>query len=410
MSLFTGFSILIVLAAAFAYINHRFIKLPSAIGLMAMSLFCSLLIVASGKIYPPLAGNIAEVLRGIDFSELLLGSTLSFMLFAGAIHIKLEHLKPQRLSVMVLSTFSVIISTFIIGVAVYYLLMLLHLHTGFIYCLLFGSLISPTDPIAVMSILKQAGISKFLETKIAGESLFNDGIAVVIFLTILNVAEQPGQFEWSNLIILFVRQAIGGLVWGIMIGYIGISLIKSIDNYLVEVFITLAMVTGGYTAAHALGISGPLAMVAAGIIVGNPGKEKVMSDATAEYVDKFWELVDELLNAILFVLIGLQLLIVNFDTIYILAGMICIVVVLAARFISVYLPVQLIRSQEKVTKRTVLLLTWGGLRGGISIALALSLQPGMQKDLWVTLTYFVVAFSILVQGLTIGKLAKQLKK
>ncbi len=410
MDLFTGVSILIVLSAAFAYINHRFIKLPSAIGLMAMALVCSLLVVASGKVYPPFAEKLSGILRSIDFSELLLGSMLSFMLFAGAIHIKLEHLKPQRLSVIVLSTFSVIISTFIIGTAVYYLLMLFQLQSNFIYCLLFGSLISPTDPIAVMSILKQAGISKFLETKIAGESLFNDGVAVVVFLTILSVAEQPGQFEWSNVIILFIREAIGGLIWGVVIGFLGIRLIKSIDNYIVEVFITLAMVMGGYSAAHAMGISGPLAMVAAGIIVGNPGKENAMSDVTAEYVDKFWELVDEFLNAILFVMIGLQLLIVNFDPIYILAGIICIVIVLLARYISVFLPVQLIQSKEKVTGKTVLLLTWGGLRGGISIALALSLQPQMQKDLWLTLTYFVVAFSILVQGLTIGKLAKRLKK
>ncbi len=410
MDLFTGISILIVLSAAFAYINHRFIKLPSAIGLMAMALICSLIVVASGKIYPPFAEKLSELLKSINFSELLLGSMLSFMLFAGAIHIKLEHLKPQSLSVMVLSTFSVVISTFLIGAAMYYLLMAFGLHTNFIHCLLFGSLISPTDPIAVMSILKQAGISKFLETKIAGESLFNDGVAVVVFLTILSVAEQPNQFEWSNVIILFVREAIGGLLWGIVIGYIGIYLIKSIDNYIVEVFITLAMVMGGYSAAHAMGISGPLAMVAAGIIVGNPGKENAMSHATAEYIDKFWELIDEFLNAILFVFIGLQLLIVKFDTIYIICGCVSIVVVLIARFISVFLPVQLIRSKEKITKRTVLLLTWGGLRGGISIALALSLQSTMQKDLWVTLTYFVVAFSILVQGLTIGKLASKLRK
>lgn len=410
MDLFTGISILIVLSAAFAYINLRFLKLPSAIGLTAMALVCSLLVVISGKIYSPFAERLAGLLRSINFSELLLGSLLSFMLFAGAIHIKLEHLKPQRLSVMVLSTFSVVISTFIIGAAIFYLLRAFGLSVNFIHCLLFGSLISPTDPIAVMSILKQAGISKFLETKIAGESLFNDGVAVVVFLTILSVAEQPGQFEWSNVFILFIREAIGGLIWGVIIGYLGILLIKSIDNYIVEVFITLAMVTGGYTAAHALGISGPLAMVAAGIIIGNPGKQQAMSSATAEYIDKFWELVDEFLNAILFVLIGLQLLIINFDTIYIVAGCICIVIVLIARLISVYLPIQLIRSKEKITKRTVLLLTWGGLRGGISIALALSLQPQMQKDLWVTLTYFVVAFSILVQGLTIGKLAVKLKK
>jgi CPA1 family monovalent cation:H+ antiporter len=260
----------------------------------------------------------------------------------------------------------------------------------------------------VLGILKDAKISKSLEIKIAGESLFNDGVAVVVFLTILQVAEQPGSFQFSDVAMLFAKEAIGGVIFGIVIGYIGFLLMRSIDNYKVEVMITLAVVMGGYSLANLIQVSGPLAMVAAGIIIGNHGKEFAMSEKTKDYLDKFWELVDETLNAILFVLIGLELLIINFHPTYILIGLITIIIVLLTRYISVFLPAQLIKLKEEISQRTIIIMTWGGLRGGISIALALSLKPEMQKDLWVTLTYFVVAFSILVQGLTVGKLARKI--
>jgi len=334
---------------------------------------------------------------------------LSFMLFAGAIHIKLEVLKKEKTSVIIFSTLSVVISTFIIGFVIYYLLGLFSIQTNFIHCLLFGSLISPTDPISVLEILKKTKISKSLEMKFAGESLFNDGVAVVVFLTILQVAEQPGNFQLTDVAVLFVREAIGGVILGIAIGYLGFVLMRSIDNYKVEVLITLAVVMGGYSLANLLYVSGPLAMVAAGIIIGNHGKKYAMSNTTIEYIDKFWELIDETLNAILFVLIGLELLIIHFIPVYIIIGSITIIIVLLTRYISILLPAQIIKLKEQITQKTIIILTWGGLRGGISIALALSLKPEMQKDLWVTLTYFVVAFSILVQGLTVGKLAKRLK-
>ena len=318
-------------------------------------------------------------------------------------------LKQERLSVIIFSTFSVVISTFIIGTSIYYLLGMLDVQTNYIYCLLFGALISPTDPISVLGILKEAKISKSLEMKLAGESLFNDGVAVVVFLTILHIAEQPNNFVFKDVAILFIQEALGGIIFGISIGYLGYVLMRSIDNYKVEVMITLAVVMGGYSLANLLHVSGPLAMVAAGIIIGNQGKELAMSDTTLEYINKFWELVDESLNAILFVLIGLELLLIHIVPTYVFIGLVAIIIVLVTRFISVFLPAQIIKLKEQITQRTIIIMTWGGLRGGISIALALSLKPEMQKDLWVTLTYIVVAFSILVQGLTVGKLAKRLK-
>lgn len=410
MSIFDGLSILIVFSSLFAYINFRFIKLPPSIGLMLLALVTSVLIFSVGIFYPPLITYISTIILKIDFSELLMGSMLSFMLFAGAIHIKLADLKLQRFSIMIFSTFSVIISTFLVGGIVYLLLILFNIHTNFIYCLLFGSLISPTDPIAVLGILKEAKISRSLETKMAGESLFNDGVAVVVFLTLLEVAEKPENFEWIKALTLFAQEAFGGLLWGVIIGYLGFILMRSINNYKVEVLITLAIVMGGYTFANLLHISGPLAMVVAGIIIGNHAKNEAMSDISAQYIDKFWELIDEILNAVLFVLIGFELFVVNLHPVYIIVGIIAIIIVLLSRYISVFLPAQIIKLKERISHRTIIILTWGGLRGGISIALALSLKPEMQKDLWVTITYIIVAFSILVQGLTVGKLAKHLHK
>jgi len=408
MTPYTIFSILTVVATLFAYINFRFIKLPASIGLMLLALLSSFAIIGVGILSPNFSKAIKEILYLFDFSELLMGSMLSFMLFAGAIHIKLDQLKQEKLSVIMFSTISVVISTFIIGIIIYYLIGLFNIQTNFIYCLLFGALISPTDPIAVLGILKDAKISKSLEMKIAGESLFNDGVAVVIFITILQVAQTPDNIYFSDVVILFLREAGGGIILGLTIGYIGFVLMRSIDNYKVEVLITLAVVMGGYTFANFLHISGPLAMVAAGIIIGNQGKELAMSETTIQYIDNFWEMIDETLNAILFVLIGLELLIIHFIPSYVFIGLITIVVVLITRYISVFLPAQIIKLKEEITHRTVIIMTWGGLRGGISIALALSIKPEMQKDLWVALTYFVVSFSILVQGLTVGKVAKKL--
>lgn len=409
MSLYHTFSILIVVSAVFAYLNFRYLKLPPSIGLMLIALIASLCLVIVGSLYPSILGDVTVLLERFDFSELLLGSMLSFMLFAGAIHINIEDLRKEKISVIMFSTFSVVISTFLIGAISFYLLPFFGVQVPFIHCLLFGSLISPTDPIAVLGILKETNIPKSLETKIAGESLFNDGVAVVIFITIWEAArspELPGFIEISE---LFLREAVGGMLLGLIVGFIGFSMMRSIDNYKVEVLITLAIVMGGYTLASWLHVSGPLAMVVAGILVGNHGKKFAMSDKTREYVSKFWELIDDILNAILFVLIGLELLIINDIKDYVWIGLTMILLILMIRYISVLIPSLMIKFREKFHHKTVLVLTWGGLRGGISIALALSLTPDLHKELWVSLTYFVVAFSILLQGLTIGKFAKYLK-
>lgn len=409
MELFHLFSILIVISAIFAYINFRYLKLPNAIGLMLVSLFFSFIVLMAGYFFPSIKSAVAEQLNNINFSELLLEGMLSFMLFAGAIHIKYEDLKTEKLSIMLFSTMSVIISTFVVGFSAFYLLNFFGLEVSLINSLLFGALISPTDPIAVISILKSAGVSKSLETKIAGESLFNDGVAVVVFMTILQLTKPDVEISFGSISLLFGQEAIGGILLGGIIGWIGYKLIASIDNYQVEVLITLAIVMGGYTLAHFVHVSGPLAMVVAGLITGNHGKSYGMSDTTAQYVDKFWELIDEILNALLFVLIGLELLVIQTNGTVLLVAFILIAIVLLTRYISVLIPSTFIRLKEKLTNKTLLILTWGGLRGGISIALALSVPNHFNKDIWVTITYIIVCFSILVQGMTIGKLAKKMK-
>jgi CPA1 family monovalent cation:H+ antiporter len=289
----------------------------------------------------------------------------------------------------------------------YYLLHLLGHGIDFIYCLLFGALISPTDPIAVLGILKQANIPQSLEMKITGESLFNDGVGVVIFLALLEISKVGlDNISGVDITMLFVKEAGGGLIFGALLGYVGFYMLKSIDNYQVEVMITLAIVMGGYTLANALHISGPLAMVIAGIITGNKGKQEGMSDITRDYLGKFWELTDEILNAVLFLLIGLEMLIVSFDNMILLTGLICIFIVLLSRWIAVLVPITILRRFIPFEKNAVTMLTWGGLRGGISVALALSLPEQMHRSELVSITYIIVIFSIVVQGLTVGKIAK----
>jgi CPA1 family monovalent cation:H+ antiporter len=409
MTLFQTFSILIVLSALFAYINFRYLKLPATIGLMLIALIASLVLFLIGTLFPEILSDVAVFIKGFDFSELLLGSMLSFMLFAGAIHINIEDLRKEKISIIAFSTISVVLSTFIIGNIMYYILPLFGLNIPLISCLLFGSLISPTDPIAVLGILKSVKVPKSLETKIAGESLFNDGVAVVVFITIWETAKSPEIPGFIEIAKLFLQEAVGGMLLGFLVGYFGFRLMRSIDNYKVEVLITLAIVMGGYTLASLIHVSGPLAMVVAGILVGNQGKKYAMSEKTGEYVSKFWELMDDILNAVLFVLIGLELLVVQDISNYIWIGFITIFIALLVRYITVLIPSFLIRFSDKFEHKTVMVLTWGGLRGGISIALALSLTNNLNKDLWVSLTYFVVAFSILIQGLSIGKLIKRLK-
>ncbi len=399
----------IVLAAVFSYINLRIIKWPPTIGIMVLSLVSSILLVIIGNYKPALTEKAVKLVSSIDFQDLLMNFMLSFLLFAGAIQINAAKLQRERWPVLLLATLGMLISTFLVGGMVWFLFIIFHLAIPFIYCLLFGAIISPTDPIAVLGILKEAKIQSSLELKISGESLFNDGVAVVIFISLTEIA-RTGDFSILAVGKLFMQEAVGGLIFGVMLGYVGYLALKSIDDYKVEVMVTLAIVSGGYLLATNLHVSGPLAMVIAGIITGNKVKNEVMSDTSRDYLSKFWELIDEILNAILFLLIGLEMFIIKINTLILVIGAITILVVLLARWVSVIVPVFLLRHKINFEKNAIAILTWGGLRGGISVALALSLSFSMHRDEFVLITYIIVVFSILVQGLTIGPLAKKLQQ
>jgi CPA1 family monovalent cation:H+ antiporter len=408
MELYYSFSLLIVLASFFAFLNLRYLKLPSTIGIMIIAMITSILLVITGHMWPKLFGRFVGILEQVDFTEVLMGAMLNFLLFAGAIHINLSDLREQRTPIIIFSTISVIISTFVVGALLFYTCQLLGLNIPFIYCLLFGALISPTDPIAVIGILKEAKVRKSLETKVAGESLFNDGVAVVVFAVILKLTQGSDvDMSFTGISWLLIKEALGGFALGMGLGIGASKAISKIDDYKVSVLITLSVVMGGYLIARALHISGPLTMVAAGIVLGNFSKKSVMSETTNDYLHKFWELIDDIMNAILFLFIGFELLIIKDITDNWLLGLIAIVIVLVARFISVYLPVKLLPLRNRFTPGTIKLLVWGGLRGGVSIALALSIDNGPYKSTLLSITYFVVVFSIIVQGLSIGKVAQK---
>jgi CPA1 family monovalent cation:H+ antiporter len=405
-------TILVVLSALFGYINVRFLKLPNTIGLMLITIVFTLAVFALSYFDSTLLEAERFIIKQIDFKTVLLDVMLSFLLFAGALHTNFQQLKVQRWPVLVFSTFGVLVSTFLVGATVFLFLKLIGLEVNFIYCLLFGALISPTDPIAVLGILKKAGVPKKLEAKIVGESLFNDGVGVVIFLTIFQIALLgTGDVEAFDVFKLFGQEVFGGILLGGALGWISYRLMRSIDDYDIEVIITLAAVMGGTVVAHKLHLSAPLAMVTAGLVVGNDTvRGSAMSEITESYVDKFWELIDILLNTILFVLIGMEILVLTFKTEYVLAGFIAIPVVLLCRYLSLLLPISLFKKKLDFVPKTNLIMTWGGLRGGISIALALGLTESMHRDLFLVITYIVVVFSILVQGLTVEKLVKRLEK
>lgn len=409
MEIYNIITLIIVLTAAFGYINHRFIKLPRTVGIMIISLVASLTVVGIGVISPEFFKKTTQAISLIDFQTVLLKIMLSFLLFAAAIHVDSKKLKTERTSIITFATIGVVLSTFVIGSLIFLTTSLFGLSVDYIYCLLFGALISPTDPIAVVGILKKAKIPQSLETKISGESLFNDGVGVVLFITFLEVAQMGVQNTsvW-NIIWLFVREAGGGLLFGLLLGYIGYLALRSIDNYVVEVMITLAIVMGGYWFAEIIHVSGPLAMVMAGLITGNKSMDEVASEVTRDYIGKFWEMIDEVMNAILFLLIGFEMLIIPFNLTLLALGCITIVIVLFGRLISVSLPIRVLKNKKSFSKNAIPILTWGALRGGISVALALALPKYMYGDMFVSITYIVVLFSIVVQGLSIGKVAKRL--
>lgn len=407
-------AILLTLAALFSYVNYRWIKLPTTIGVMLIGLAMSLLLIGIGQFSPSLTEAADEFVTRIDFNKALMNGMLSYLLFAGALHVNLNELKKQGRIVTVMASLGVVLSTFSIGAAAYYLFQAFGVGLPWIWCLVFGALISPTYPVAVLGILKKAGAPKSLETKITGESLFNDGVGVVVYIALLGIAgfgpDAGHGHEVGDIAMLFIKEAGGGLLLGGVMGYVCYRLLKSIDNYHVEVLLTLALVTAGYRLAMYLHISGPLAMVVAGLMIGNHAREDAMSEKTRIQIDTFWELIDEILNAILFLLIGLEIFVLDFSTPVLIAGLVFIPITLIARYVAIFIPVTLLSQWRTFTPGSVKVMTWGGLRGGISVALALAIptSEGEVRDVILLVTYVIVIFSISVQGLTLKPLVAKI--
>jgi len=404
MNIFNTIAIIITLSALFSFINYRYIKLPSVIGLMLISLLVSLGIIGINLLGFDL--KVTALMREIDFNQTLMVGMLSYLLFAGALHVDIDDLLENRLEIGLFATVGVILSTIIVAYLTYFTFLAIGQPIQIIYCFLFGALISPTDPIAVLGILKKAGAPKSLEIKIAGESLFNDGIGMVVFLVIFDIAFGQTAIDPIQISLMFAGEVFGGVLLGLFLGYISYLALKQVDQYQVEILITLALVTGGYALALVLHVSGPIVVVIAGLLIGNQGRQFAMTHKTRQHLDSFWDLIDEILNSALFVLIGFELLVVSFSANYLFLGIIAILIVVLARFIALAIPISIIGLFKPVTPGALKVLTWGGLRGGISIALALSLPKFEFRDEIITITYIIVVFSIVVQGLTIGKLVK----
>ncbi|PIP85087.1 MAG: sodium:proton antiporter [Elusimicrobia bacterium CG_4_9_14_3_um_filter_62_55] len=412
VNLFDTAAILTVLAAAFGVFNERVLRLPSTIGTMLIALSVSLLAVLLDGLFPfwGLRASFDGFLLGIDFNRTLMQGMLSFLLFAGALHVDLEQLLKRRWVILSLAVFGVLISTAIVGAATYFLLRLAGFATPPTLCLVFGALISPTDPVAVLGLLKEMKASPELEAQIAGESLFNDGIGVVVFLAAVALAGlAPGQAELtaSGVAALFMREVLGGIALGLLSGFLAYRALLAVKNHSLELLITLALVLGCYSLCIHLHASGPIAVVLAGLFIGNHGKRFAMSEDGARRIGDFWNLLDEFLNALLFLLVGLEIFIVHPTAPEIAAGLVAIPVVLLARFAAVGLPISALNLQREFAPGIIPILTWGGLRGGISVALALSLPEFPGKRLLLTATFAVVLFSVLVQGLSIGRLVRR---
>ncbi|HUJ74636.1 MAG TPA: sodium:proton antiporter, partial [bacterium] len=396
MSALDTAGLLITLVAAFGYLNLRFFRLPTSIGLMLIALLISAGILGLGMVGVPVEASARQVLQSIDFERTLMKGMLGFLLFAGALHVDLEDLAREKGVIAFLATVGVILSTAVVGLATYWLFRWLGQPVSLLEGLLFGVIISPTDPIAVLSMLRSAGADRSLEARIAGESLFNDGVAVVGFTVLLAAAFGAHEPNVGSVVLLIAQQAVGGALFGLAIGYAAYRVLRSIDNYQVETLVTLAVVMGGYSLAGALQVSGPIAMVVAGLLIGSYGKRYAMSDHTRQHLFSFWELLDALLNAVLFVMMGFELLLLTFTREIVWAGVLTIPIVLLARLGVVLLPPILPRLRRKFTPAVIRLLVWGGLRGGLSVAMALSLPAGSARNTIIAITYLVVLFSILV--------------
>jgi CPA1 family monovalent cation:H+ antiporter len=412
LSPFDAAAILIVLAAALGYLNHRLLRLPSSIGLTVMGAVASLLVVGIDFVLPgsDLSARVVGFLAGIDFHATLMEGMLSFLLFAGALHVDWTEMRRGRWPILVLSTVGVLLSTLIVGGGFYLLALALGLGVPLLWCFVFGALISPTDPVAVMGVLKRAAVPPTLQATVAGESLFNDGVGVVVFSILLAAAVGTEPFSAGHAAQAFLVEAGGGVVLGLIVGWIGFRAMRSIDEYNVEVMISLAVVMGGYSLAGALHVSGPVAMAVAGLLIGNAGVAHAMSDLTRDYLLKFWALIDEVLNAILFLLIGLEVIAISPDPRLLMAGLAAIPLVLIARTLSVGAPLTAMRKVAPMGGMALPTLIWGGLRGGISIALALSLPEGPARTIILAVTYLVVLFSVIVQGGSIDRLVRRLTR
>ena len=408
MGIYFTLIILISISAIFAYLNHRFIKMPFVIGLFFLSTILSLLIISSKLWNSSYYSEIKAVIEHADISDYILNIMLGFLLFAGSLHTQWSNIQKQWKPISLFAFAGVLISTVTVGTLLYGLCTVLQVQLNFIYCLIFGALISPTDPIAVLGILTKANVPKKIESTIVGESLFNDGIGVVVFVALLTTLNSTsGQIDYQNFVRLFIQEAVGGALFGLFLGFVLHRLLRSIDNYETEVLLTLAFVMAGYASCIHFYISGPLAMVIMGLFVGNYKNKTAMSDHTQEYVHKFWNLLDVILNAILFIIIAFVLVVIDLKSTYMIIGLVSIFLVLIARTVVVYLPKIIFPRFTNITSGEAKVLVWGGLRGGLSIALVLSLPAGEPKELLTIATYFCVVFSILVQGLTIEKLARQ---
>ena len=415
-SIFNLAAIVVTLAAVFGYVNHRWLRLPQSIGLVVIALVASFGALGLDALLPTLGlrATVRETLLQIEFHDTLMKGMLSFLLFAGALHVDLEALLSRKWAISMLATVGTLISTSVVGLAMFQVFRVIDLDGLAIalpYCFVFGALISPTDPIAVLSILKQAKVPASLEAKIAGESLFNDGVGIVVFTILVTIAagagEHGGDITGATVAVLFVQEAFGGAALGLVAGYLAYRAMQGIDEHNLEVMITLALVMATYAVASAIHVSGPIAMVIAGLFIGNHGTRFAMSEATRDHVDKFWSLLDEVLNSVLFLAIGFEVLALTFGAGIMLAMAIAIPVVLLARLVAVATPIGLLGLRREFTKGAIPVLTWGGLRGGISVALALSLPAIPAKPVLLAVTYGVVVFSIIVQGLTIGAVARR---
>lgn len=409
MNLVTIMAIILALSGVFSYINERFLRFPLVIGVMILGLALSIVLQLSSTLFPQVLEFALALINEIDFSELLLNFMLSYLLFAGALHADWSKIKLQKGPILLFATVGVITSSFLIASGLFYLCQWFNYPVPFIHCLLFGALISPTDPIAVLGILRQSNAPKSMEVKIVGESLFNDGVGIVVFLTVLQIARQGvDSVTVGEVAFLLVEEIAGGIFLGLGLGYIVYLLLRNFSHAQTEVLLTLALVTGGYALAGALHFSGPLAMVAAGLFLGNKERNRAAEARSPDFTFKFWETIDEVLNALLFVIIGLEVLIIPFEQKFVVLSLFAIILSLLARYLSLGIPSIIAGYRRKFMPHAVKIMTWGGLRGGISVAIALSIPPELNRPLILSLTYGVVLFSIIVQAMTLQTFFKRL--